>query len=176
MDERVQMREWVRIWKQAGPELERTSASIKASRPVPRLVSLNSNTGSASTANRQEVISAAQPIQEFCLERQWRFCFISARGHRWGEARATRDAVLTLLTGFGGEQDFARTLLETFRGPISNRWNSPSKIGYCYSLMIIKCPLMSPSRVPMQRNRHQARHGAIPCRTFPSLPAPPKTC
>ena len=50
----------------------------------------------------QELLEAAQEIQQFCRNRDWRFCFIGGIAvQRWGEARLTRDADLTVYTGIG---------------------------------------------------------------------------
>jgi hypothetical protein len=58
---------------------------------------------------------AAAELQSFCIERQWRFCFIGGLALiRWGEPRQTKDADLTLLTGFGSEENYIRELLATF--------------------------------------------------------------
>ena len=66
------------------------------------------------------VFEAALEVQRFCSERRWRFCFIGGVAvQRWGEPRATRDVDLTLLTGFGPERDFVRTLLGGFRARIA---------------------------------------------------------
>ena len=59
-----------------------------------------------------EVIRAAAELQEFCLARAWRFCFIGGLAVlRWGEPRETVDVDLTLLTGFGAEDRFIDALL-----------------------------------------------------------------
>ncbi len=65
----------------------------------------------------QRVLEAAGEVQAFCEQQDWRFCFIGGVAvQRWGEPRLTQDADLTLFTGFGGEESFADTLLETFSG------------------------------------------------------------
>jgi len=67
------------------------------------------------------IFSAALEVQEFCLEKRWRFCFIGAVAvQRWGEPRLTLDVDLTILTGFGGEESFVDSLLERFPSRISN--------------------------------------------------------
>jgi hypothetical protein len=67
------------------------------------------------------VIAAALELQSFCRQRQWRFCFIGGVAvQRWGEPRVTRDVDLTLLTGFGPERDFVRTLLGVFKARIAD--------------------------------------------------------
>jgi len=53
------------------------------------------------------VLTAAGEIQQFCQQRDWRFCFIGGVAvQRWGQPRLTQDVDLTLLTGFGGEEKF----------------------------------------------------------------------
>jgi predicted nucleotidyltransferase len=54
-----------------------------------------------------ELIDLAIEIQNFCINRGWKFCFIGGLVvQHWGEARTTRDVDLTLLTGFGGEETY----------------------------------------------------------------------
>ena len=62
-----------------------------------------------------EVFWAAAELQAVCLAERWRFCFIGGLAQlRWGQPRITVDADLSLLTGFGGELLFVRTLLRRF--------------------------------------------------------------
>jgi hypothetical protein len=64
---------------------------------------------------------AAREVSEFLASRQWRFCIIGGLAViRWGEMRTTLDVDLTLLTGFGQEEEFARPLLERFPGRIDD--------------------------------------------------------
>ncbi len=68
-----------------------------------------------------EVIRAAAELQALCEAERWRYCFIGGLAVlRWGEARETVDADLTLLTGFGGEGPFIQTLLRHFAARIEN--------------------------------------------------------
>ncbi len=68
-----------------------------------------------------EVIRAAAELQTLCEAQHWRFCFIGGLAlQRWGEPRETIDVDLTLLTGFGGEEPFVRTLLQHFAARIEN--------------------------------------------------------
>ncbi|MGH9460462.1 MAG: hypothetical protein ACRD1X_04560 [Vicinamibacteria bacterium] len=61
------------------------------------------------------IFSAALEVQEFCLGKNWRFCFIGAIAvQRWGEPRLTLDVDLTVLTGFGNEEAFIDSFLEEF--------------------------------------------------------------
>jgi len=64
---------------------------------------------------------AAKEVSDFLASRRWRFCIIGGLAViRWGEMRTTLDVDLTLLTGFGREEEFARPLLERFDGRIDN--------------------------------------------------------
>jgi hypothetical protein len=59
-----------------------------------------------------EVYRAAADLQRRCEERGWRFCLIGGLAlQRWGEPRETIDVDVTLLTGFGREEEFVRALL-----------------------------------------------------------------
>ncbi len=61
------------------------------------------------------VLAAAGEVQRFCHARGWRFCFIGGVAlQRWGEPRLTQDVDLTLLTGFGHEEEFVDSLLKEF--------------------------------------------------------------
>ncbi|MFO7534458.1 MAG: hypothetical protein R6X19_02020 [Kiritimatiellia bacterium] len=51
--------------------------------------------------------------------RRWKFCIIGGLAvQRWGEPRATLDADLTLLSGFGDEERYASALLGAFQSRI----------------------------------------------------------
>ena len=61
------------------------------------------------------VFLAALEVQRFCESQHWQFCFIGGVAvQRWGEPRLTKDADLTLMTGFGGEEPFIEALLSVF--------------------------------------------------------------
>jgi len=63
------------------------------------------------------ILEAAGQVQDFCREQGWRFCFIGGLAVlRWGEPRLTRDADLTLITGYGSEEPYVTALLERFAG------------------------------------------------------------
>lgn len=68
------------------------------------------------------LLRAARDLQAFFHERQWRFCIIGGIAVlRWGEPRFTRDVDVTLLCGFGHEQDFAGPVLASgYRARISD--------------------------------------------------------
>jgi len=64
---------------------------------------------------------AALEVQEFCLQRQWQFCFIGGLTLvRWGEVRQTKDADLVLLTRFENEESFVRELVTHFNSRKEN--------------------------------------------------------
>jgi hypothetical protein len=61
------------------------------------------------------LVEATTDVHRFCEARGWRFCFIGGIAvQRWGEQRATRDADLTLLVGWGNEEPFVDELLAHF--------------------------------------------------------------
>jgi hypothetical protein len=61
------------------------------------------------------IFSAADNLQKFCEEQRWRFCFLGGIAvQRWAEPRVTKDVDVTLLTGFGHEEEFIDPLLATF--------------------------------------------------------------
>lgn len=63
------------------------------------------------------LFAAAKEVADFMEARDWKFCVIGGLAvQRWGEPRLTRDADLTLLTGFGEEGSFADALLKRFSG------------------------------------------------------------
>jgi hypothetical protein len=65
------------------------------------------------------LLEAAQEIQQFCRSRDWRFCFIGGIAvQRWGQARLTRDAGLTVYTGTGDELRYIDELLGAFKSRI----------------------------------------------------------
>jgi len=67
------------------------------------------------------LLEAAQEIQQFCRNRNWRFCFIGGIAvQRWGEARLTRDADLTVYTGIGDELRYIEELLAAFESRIES--------------------------------------------------------
>lgn len=72
-------------------------------------------------AGLEELLVAASQLQAFLSRRGWRFCFIGGVAvQRWGNPRFTEDIDLTLLTGFGREEEFVDGLLEELqpRGPV----------------------------------------------------------
>jgi hypothetical protein len=64
----------------------------------------------------EELLQTASKIDKFLKRQSWQFCFIGGIAiQRWGELRFTRDVDLTLLTGFGKEEEFVDILLKEFR-------------------------------------------------------------
>jgi len=68
------------------------------------------------------VLEAARDLQAFLTARQWKFCIIGGVALlRWGEPRFTRDVDVTLLSGFGREDEFIAPLLESgYRGRVED--------------------------------------------------------
>ena len=53
-------------------------------------------------AGLENLLRASAKLEAFFKSQGWKFCFIGVQ--RWGEPRFTKDADITLLTGFGGEE------------------------------------------------------------------------
>jgi hypothetical protein len=72
------------------------------------------------------ILTGACELQDFCQARGWHFCFIGAIAvQRWGEPRFTADADLTLLSGFGSEEQFIEPLCAHFRPrPPKRTWEA----------------------------------------------------
>jgi hypothetical protein len=69
------------------------------------------------------IFQAADSLQTFLREQQWRFCFIVGLAvQHWGEPRVTRDVDVTLMAGFGSEEHFAQTLLKRFQARVPDFW------------------------------------------------------
>jgi len=66
------------------------------------------------------LLAAALDLQNFFHERQWKFCIIGGIALlRWGEPRFTRDIDVSLLSGFGREEEFIEPILSSaYRGRI----------------------------------------------------------
>jgi hypothetical protein len=65
---------------------------------------------------------AALELQNFFIERRWRFCIIGGIALlRWGEPRFTGDIDVTLLAGFGQEDAFITPILASgYRGRLAD--------------------------------------------------------
>jgi hypothetical protein len=66
------------------------------------------------------LLRAALELQDFLVRRKWRSCIIGGIALlRWGEPRFTRDVDVTLLTGYGSEDEFIQPILSSeYRGRI----------------------------------------------------------
>ena len=61
------------------------------------------------------IFQAALEIQNFFLQKKWKFCFIGGMSVlRWGEPRMTQDVDASLLCGFGSENPYIDNLLANF--------------------------------------------------------------
>ncbi len=70
------------------------------------------------------VFQAAEALQNFLRQQQWRFCFIGGLAvQHWGEPRVTRDVDATVIVGFGNEEAFAKSLLTRFQPRITDFWD-----------------------------------------------------
>jgi hypothetical protein len=60
------------------------------------------------------LLAAALELQNFFDRRQWKFCIIGGVALlRWGEPRFTRDVDVSLLSGFGREEEFIAPILSS---------------------------------------------------------------
>jgi hypothetical protein len=67
------------------------------------------------------LLAAGARVQSRLEAVDWRFCFIGGiANYRWGIPRLTNDLDLTLLTGFGEEERYARALLHEFQARIDS--------------------------------------------------------
>jgi hypothetical protein len=68
------------------------------------------------------LLEAARSLQTFLEERNWRFAIIGGLALlRWGEPRFTRDVDVSLLCGFGREDEFIEPFFAAgYRGRISD--------------------------------------------------------
>src|SRR5436309_11417925 len=61
------------------------------------------------------LFETAVRLQAFCDQQGWRSCFIGGIAvQRWGQPRVTRDVDLTLLTGFGREDEYIQNVLASY--------------------------------------------------------------
>jgi hypothetical protein len=62
-----------------------------------------------------DLVTEAHQFQLLCQRMGWQFCFIGGLPvQHWGEPRLTRDVDVTILTGFGAEQDFVTAILKSY--------------------------------------------------------------
>ena len=63
------------------------------------------------------LFTAAAEVCGFMQARGWEFCIIGGLAvQRWGEPRLTKDVDMTVLTGFGGEEQVVDLLLGRYAG------------------------------------------------------------
>jgi predicted nucleotidyltransferase len=68
-----------------------------------------------------EILRLAAEVQEFMLERKWRFAFIGGVANlAWGIMRTTEDVDLTLFTSFENERVFIDEILAQYPSRISD--------------------------------------------------------
>jgi len=66
-------------------------------------------------AQLNPIYQAANSLQDFFRQQGWKYCFIGGVAiQRWGEPRFTVDVDVTLLTGFGSEEEYASVLISRF--------------------------------------------------------------
>jgi Nucleotidyltransferase of unknown function (DUF6036) len=66
-----------------------------------------------------QLFKIARQFQDFCDRQGWRSCIIGGIAvNRWGRPRATSDVDLSVLTGFGGEEQVIDTLLAHYAARI----------------------------------------------------------
>jgi predicted nucleotidyltransferase len=71
-----------------------------------------------------ELTELALELQGFCEKRNWRFCLIGGLALQyWGEPRLTKDVDMTLMTGFGGEEEFIREWLSAYESRVPDASN-----------------------------------------------------
>ncbi len=67
------------------------------------------------------LLESAQALGQYLDEAGFLYCVIGGLAvQRWGEPRFTQDVDITLLTGFGGEEQFVDRLLGRYRPRIGN--------------------------------------------------------
>ncbi len=63
----------------------------------------------------RDLFEAARRLQSYLDSREWRSCIIGGLAvQRWGEPRLTLDVDVTLLSGFGNEEEYIDDLLKHF--------------------------------------------------------------
>ncbi len=66
-----------------------------------------------------DLLDVARELQDFCDKHGWRSCFIGGIAvQRWSQARVTRVADLTIVTGFGSEASYIEDLLSHYRSRV----------------------------------------------------------
>jgi len=84
------------------------------------------------------LFEAACQLQEFFEEKHWRFCIIGGIAViRWGEPRFTRDVDVTLLSGFGREEEFISAMLAS---PFLPRIAGAADFAACNRVLLLSSP------------------------------------
>lgn len=67
------------------------------------------------------LLEVAVALGRYLVKANFRYCVIGGLAvQRWGEPRYTQDVDITLITGFGGEEQFVDQLLERYRSRIED--------------------------------------------------------
>ena len=83
-----------------------------------------------------ELFESAKKLQELCDQKRWRSCVIGGIAViRWGRPRVTRDVDISILTGFGGEEEVIDTLLAKYpaRMPDAREFARSKRVLLLYS-------------------------------------------
>jgi hypothetical protein len=64
----------------------------------------------------KDLLRVAARVQAFCRKERWSFCLIGGIPvQHWGEPRFTRGIALTVLTGFGSEEEYIAAFLGKYK-------------------------------------------------------------
>jgi hypothetical protein len=84
------------------------------------------------------LLESALALQDFFIGRDWRFCIIGGIAVlRWGEPRFTRDIDVTLLAGFGRENEFIAPM---FDGGYSGRISDAADFARRNRVLLLNSP------------------------------------
>lgn len=84
-----------------------------------------------------DLFLVAHLLTKFFREQGWPFCFIGGLAlQRWGENRLTRDVDVSLFVGFGGEEQFIDTILQTYTG----RRDDAARFAQDYRVLLVQDP------------------------------------
>jgi predicted nucleotidyltransferase len=69
----------------------------------------------------RDLIQAAFEVQKLLDKQRWKYCFIGGIAvQKWGQVRFTDDIDLTILTGFGNEEEYIDRLLHHFHARVAD--------------------------------------------------------
>ncbi len=93
------------------------------------------------------LLEAARDLQIFFMGRQWKFCIIGGIALlRWGGPRFTRDVDVTLVSGFGQEDEFSAPLLESgYRARLADALDFARR----YRVLLVTAPNGTPIDVAL---------------------------